>query len=292
MNLLRFSNAEIIGRLKLDTIRPYSLQNIKCVVLKPSTEYNEYYTFDTVLTAGKIVNNTFDECEVTFFYVTICKIHIDIISNPNQVYSNTVRITCPFSVKDKNNVKVEHNVIWETAVYVTRSASELVGMINAINRFVENGGSASNLNWNELINVARCLYPQSAPKNNIHRTIINIVDRLEIRSFQDSLSRVGRDNTFWNETYISNLPNNIYHRKLLYDSLANLFPNIDNIRYETTGSIYIESDRESYYGNATERHEISGVFQNELKEMLKIEIALNYNSEKEEFYILNRLYKV
>ena len=282
MDFLRCNNINSVGNVQINYIWPNSLTGILCEVFKPNGNIKEFNKKDMNFTTG-IINDKFYQQPITFKYITISEIKTN-INNNNIVCSTT------FSIKNnKNEILSINHFSWNTRYNIEYFIKDITKLINTLNLYIDKYNN-NNINWCKLYNISTQLYPDNQTEEFLYQRINELVNNISVKSYSDSLSRVGKDNYFWNETFISNLPKNFYEKHLLYEALKKYFPNINKISYQNNeNEIFIKSDAEYYYGPSETREEITGLFPENLYLILKMDLARKYKFEIRKDFILKEL---
>lgn len=284
MDFLKFENTDNIGSVKLCQIWPNSLVGVSCRVLKPSVPFSQYHPSDITFISG-VIRDDFFQCPLQIGHTTFSEIQIKIDrSKYLKAICNTELI-----VSDINNKEIRKAFSWVSSTYIDGIAKDLSNIINTLNRFINYSNNLEAINWNKLHQISQKLYPYCSLEKILYKNINDIINNLNIESYSDSSSRVGRDNHFWNETFISNLPKEEYEKKLLYESLKTHFPELNSITHNDN-NIFIISDSESFYGPSHQRMKVNGIFSDELKLILKMDIARNYNEEERDLFLFKELF--
>ncbi|WP_125932485.1 hypothetical protein [Hymenobacter glacialis] len=87
-------------------------------------------------------------------------------------------------------------------------------LITFINRVIDEFGSVDSLN---LMKLRLDSFDNYALRNH---SVIHSINLLEINGFAKSMNNVGKDNTFWAEFEIKNLPESLYLRSIIIEILS------------------------------------------------------------------------
>ncbi|WP_198076906.1 hypothetical protein [Hymenobacter negativus] len=105
--------------------------------------------------------------------------------------------------------------------------------------------------------------------------IISAIDNLEFVFFDNSINRVGKDNFFWIEAEIRNMPEDRYLRKLIISNLANQCTRVETKEY---GALIVFDIESAYTASYSRRMiEESTALEKKAKDLLKLDMAIEYN---------------
>ncbi|MBB6271823.1 hypothetical protein HDF26_002280 [Pedobacter cryoconitis] len=224
---------------------------------------------DYILTPGyQTKKGDFYPCPISACYVQITSVEKK-YENYNSwflvkiiVFSSTFETSKELIIKTKNNLS---NEIPNLNIFV-----------NSLNRYVDSKNSISELR--EFIEI------EHVSTTNPTRLLYHI-NNLKIKNFENSQSRVGKDNYFWSESEIRNLPASKYIRNLLVRCLEKS-KSFDRISIGLD-MIYIEYDRDSAWAPSHGRKEIGNEGSNFLiQDAIKINILSEYSASDEIQYQL------
>jgi hypothetical protein len=188
---------------------------------------------------------TFDKkfypCPLLVWYIQINELQLS-VEDKYQYKASIVVFSKDFAQHKQLDIKVYSN-----------SGAGILGKlnyyINALNRYVEYDNDVNLLDssiFKERINFT----------NLDERALFEIVNQLSFRYYENCLVRVGKDNLFWSEIEITNLPQSNYLRKCFLDILTN-GQIINSAKYDLEkGFILIEYGREYAYSPSQNRKEV------------------------------------
>mgnify|MGYP003620211497 CR=1 FL=1 len=166
------------------------------------------------LVAGYLDNNeNFYNCPLVVHHLKIKYYSITHVSN-NGKFSNEISITLFIEIYDLDYLfskELEINICENK--FTSIDFMRFNPIINYLNLFINSGRKINELNVNILAN----FYPES----NSIENIIGLINNLEMLVFEDSQSRVGKDNRFWEDLEIRNLPENSYFIKSIKKCFEN-----------------------------------------------------------------------
>jgi hypothetical protein len=95
-----------------------------------------------------------------------------------------------------------------------REIPEIIQIINFINEYIEFYGEYSSINFEK--------FKKTLPYELGHECLLGLIKMLRFEFWSDSRNVPGKDNKFWNEAIITNLPNDNYLQPLFIQSLGKL----------------------------------------------------------------------
>jgi len=167
------------------------------------------------LQAGYLDNKeNFFICPLNIHFLKIKKYEI-IREWVKEKFANKISIILYLDIFELDYMNsIEHEIIiWEYE-YHHIDFMRFNSIINYLNLYIQSGRKISELD----INILDKFHPQL----NSMDEIIYAVNKLEMRVFEDSQNRTGKDNRFWTDLEIRNLPKNNYLTQLIIESLKKL----------------------------------------------------------------------
>jgi hypothetical protein len=139
-------------------------------------------------------------------------------------------------------------------------------IINYLNLYIKSGRKIKDLNFSILDK----FYPQS---NSLEK-IIGLINDLEMKIFEDSQSRVGKDNRFWEDLEIRNLPENLYFKQLI----IKCFEKQGKRCKVTDFGLSIELCSDYAWSPSYRRRELENYETADIKDRLKVLLAVEFDS--------------
>ena len=209
----------------------------------------------------------FYPCPIASLYIQI-NILESLIENEEKVIKASLVI---FS-KDFKNQKLI-NIFLKSPIYGlgTVSIMSVNKIVNALNFYVEDGNSIEFLNEN-VLNDTNGLDGLDS------HMILGYINNLEFKFYENCLVRVGKDNYFWSEIEIFNLPTNLYIIELFVRILSHCSEQV--FYNESKGHIFFKYDGQYSYSPSHGRNEIevNGNVVESVKDTLKINIFEYFES--------------
>lgn len=237
-------------------------------ILKPTFEVNKQSVNYSVFIPGFISNNKFYKCPLPVFYV-------EIISITEEKAYTTSRLDKIIKIELNIYDKEFNNFINITITNKESSISFMLinKLVNNLNKYIVSGNDIKliDLNSKELFhNQKRDLF-----------FLRNIVHKMEFDFYENSQNRPGRDDKFWNELEIRNLPTNNYLNKLFKYVFKNLCSSSEITDYGILlidlKGIGVPNNYNSSFGRRKfENEEYS---KNYIIESILMYLAIEYNDE-------------
>jgi hypothetical protein len=210
----------------------------------------------------------FFSCPLEIHFLKISKYLIDIEwikEKSNQ--KTTINLFLEIYSADFSN-SLELEIVKSEYGYTSLSFMNFNDVINYLNLYVSFGKKLGNLD----INALNDFYPQNNPISNI----TSAVNNLDLKVFENSKNRVGKDNRFWTDLEIRNLPKNKYLTKLIKDSfkLQGLSCNSDD------NGLVVELSSDYMWSPTIPRKQIIDYDLISIRDQLKISMAKEFD-EKE-----------
>ena len=244
-------------------------ENIYTSVYKVTSERRydkdsfEFYQF--TLTPGFVdLQERFFQISFAHFYVQLHKIvQIDPPSGSRNVVLNISLTIYSQDYRDFFDIDLE------IEGYQPLDFMKVNEIVNIICKYVSSGRNIHQLDTDKLSKQRYAM--------NDKYIIIETVENLKIQFYENSISRVGKDNLFLTEAQIWNLPSDKYLSKLIENSLSKIYTKAQRVEDKLKFTL------RSYHAYEA-AHEISLLEdsqseEREVKEKLKMEMAINYNSE-------------
>ncbi len=219
------------------------------------------------LVAGYLDNNeNFYNCPLVVHHLKIKYYSITHVSN-NGKFSNEISITLFIEIYDLDYLfskELEINICENK--FTSIDFMRFNPIINYLNLFINSGRKINELNVNILAN----FYPES----NSIENIIGLINNLEMLVFEDSQSRVGKDNRFWEDLEIRNLPENSYFIKLIKKCFENQGKRCKMMDY----GLSVELCSDYAWSPSYSRNEIKNYDLTYIKDKLKVLIAAEFDT--------------
>jgi len=146
-------------------------------------------------------------------------------------------------------------------------------VINITNEYIFSGRELNKLNI-EQINLTNPI-----PKNRLQ--LIRIVEDLVFDFYEDSMSRVGKDNSFWIEAEVRNLPEDRYLNNLIVENLEKQNKKIKRTDY----GLLFTVEQYSEYSPANGRKKLGVNIKSDetIKKNLMLDVVFSYNIKEHLF---------
>lgn len=246
--------------LKVNSLRDTTL---KCIHI--SEGQSQYFYIPGYMTK----DTRFYKCPLISMYTQLNRIVIKKIMSPTHNHLNGVpnsdEIIIDLNIYSKDFSTCRHNLI-----YINRSGYQIVDhgislvpkAINFINKHIDKYGSADDLN------IEKIKY-NTFDDLKMHQISYSI-NKLKFDYFENSMNNPGKDNSFWMETEISNLPDDVYLLDIFFKILSK------NCRYiyRKENCIILHSDTEKAWSPSFPRRKAEGEYSGQhYKDILHYEIA-------------------
>lgn len=286
--LIEFYNTHIMGGLW------FNLQSINKMHTEGQTEGQEYFLsrhsiFPIVLllfdedfidiNMGIIKENYFVELPISVFYVQVQSINFNKKEN---------KINLKYKIFDKK-YRDSKTIIDNLTLYVFdifSIGSILVKRINILNEYVDSGRDISNLNKVIVLSDSNDKLGIGITKRIIFKTVNN----LEFSFYENSDYVATKDNSFWKELEISNLPKSKHILVILEKALIKFFK-INQWEKKTNileDKIIISYDRYRDYSPHFARKPFSpnNKFLNTLIDFIKVEMIRHFHESEYNFDLM------
>lgn len=216
------------------------------------------------------INNEFFKCPFSIFYVQINSIESYQKDDKELINSSLIVFSKDFSHNRTIVVQLESDSIGSGVV----NPMNLNEIINSINLYIERENDLDVLNEDIFIGNFNL-------KTLNQNQIADYINQLKFNFFVNCRARVGKDNVFWDEVEIGNVPKNKYIISLFEEILnkANIFDSIS-----INDSIFLAKYNKDYaYSRSHYREKTSDNPEkiNEIKDTLKLKIYSLIDLEKE-----------
>lgn len=215
-----------------------------------------------LLQAGYIDRETnFFLCPITIFYLSIYDINYNASS---QIFETSVKVF------DKNIVQYKIKKIYgKDGDSIQGSLHNLIKILNLLNIYIEKERNVDEIIFEKIRR--RNLYYKS--KSDI---ILEAVNGLSIQFFETGIYVPQKDNSFFIDAEIANLPNNQYLKQLLHNYL--LSANTTSIiEIDDSFIIVYQAERYALPGFSRRYAEENESLVSNLKDKFKIDLAQNFN---------------
>lgn len=160
----------------------------------------------SLISGFKDYNQHFYPCPVSSFFVQLNSLRFITDNSSESVVADVI-------IFSKDYLKYKPLEIR----YPTKSQNDIMGInfyINLLNHYIEYDNNVDDIN-EQLFLERLNIYP-------IHQSsLAEIINKLTIKFYENSFSRVGKDNQFWNEAIITDLPENTYLTYIIKETLNN-----------------------------------------------------------------------
>jgi hypothetical protein len=237
-------------------------------ILKPAFQVDKQSVNYSELIPGFISNNKFYKCPLPVFYVEIISISEEKSYTPSRLHK-IIKIELNIYDKEFNNF-----INFTTTKKESSISFMLINkLVNNLNKYIVSGNDIKllNINSEELFhNQKRDLF-----------FVRNIVHKMDFDFYENSQNRPGRDDRFWNELEIRNLPANNYLNKLFISVFKklSLFSEITDygILLINIKGIGVSNDYNSSFGRR--KFENGEYSKNYIIESILMYLAIEYNDE-------------
>ncbi|MBT0609203.1 hypothetical protein [Aequorivita echinoideorum] len=146
-------------------------------------------------------------------------------------------------------------------------------IINFLNKYVDSGRDINKIDFK--------LFSKSYPKLVDKQIILQNVKSLDLKVFEDSKNRVGKDNRFWTEMEVRNLPENEYLKDLFIKCLSK-----QGRKLIADFGVVIELYSDYIWSPTHPRKHLENYSTESIKETLIMDLAIEFNSEE---YVLSSM---
>lgn len=201
----------------------------------PNQKFNDYSYIKAVIKndskspkcveflPGYLVDDKyFYHCPLQIGYVLLSETKCIEIKQRNITYFNLVA-TLIILEQNQKKQEIEISLIKGNFAFIF---SELFKPISIINHFILTHGSLSKMNltkFYDLIDLNKTSFLDKSFINNINYLLLNF--------YENSESRVGKDNYFWSEVEVRNLPKEDYLCELIKQELLQSFEKVEITDY-------------------------------------------------------------
>ena len=257
--------ASLCGLNQIGEFKVIRNKEKKNMILSPVIVYDSYADLQknnekVSLLIGYIdIDTNFKEFPIEVNYIQLEKINRFIDSSCFRV-----NLEVYFRIYNKEKSKYRNIVFCYDENYMSFDLLELV--VNILNYYIDKNNNIDDLDINKL--------NSNYIRNYDNDIIFRCINELKLDSYDNSLSRVGRDNYFWEETEIRNLPESNYLRKLIITSLKKQCKRIESTKY----GLIITFETESNWSPSQPRKKSENQLkkETEIKGYLMIDVAISY----------------
>lgn len=273
-NIIQIDNYDKLGSFYANYGEVKPIQGI----LKPCFQISSEKKMEH-LKPGYLTSNGFIECPLAIFYIELFSVKVIRIDYP----IGMVKVELEFSIYNKSyknfiRVKITDESHGNNFMIMNTA-------INTLNRFVDSNNDIGTLN----LNSREIFHPHNIKKDHL----INLVNELKMEFYENSLNRIGRDDSFWDECEIRNLPKQRYLKTIFINCLKKLCKRIEITDYglkmvslNSVSNIGIDLNYNSSFG----RRKLHSELYIELyQKALLMDLAIIYNNEE---YLFDRLKNV
>ncbi len=266
---LHVNGIDQIGKYNLHLGRSYDNPNKSCLI--PVFAIKQDGQKDFFLQPGFLsTNEYFYPCPFSISYV-----QLDFIKYYQKEYDVHIEANLKIFSKDfisQRDISIHLNSDWlDNNVVGPMHINEIV---NALNVYIEYDNNLDELNDNFFTN-------KFDIKELKSHQILRGINNLAFKYYSNDRSRIGKDNKFWNEVEIQNLPENNYLTEL-YLGIIKKSGIVDSIEY--SDSMFFATYANEYaYSPSHGRQEIMEDTEktNQIKDILKYEINQRIDLIKE-----------
>ncbi len=143
-------------------------------------------------------------------------------------------------------------------------------IINVLNEYVENDNDIYQIDEIKLMNENIEKYSPNV--------VIEIINELEFEYYTNDQTRIGKDNYFWSEIDVLNLPKNSYLKNLLIETIKEI-DIIERAKIDGNNLLLIYESSYAYCkssGRIKEKENLK--MTNSIKDNLKIKMGIKYNN--------------
>jgi len=263
-------NIKKLGNFSVRTNRKIDEKSILRPVYLIRKDQNNTDVFN--LHPGYIdIEDTFFHCPLEIFFIQL----INITQEEKKVnFRSYCRVEASLKVfsKDFSYHRV-FNIHFEKENSSLLRYSILDKVINITNEYIFSGRELNKLNI-EQINLTNPI-----PKNRLQ--LIRIVEDLVFDFYEDSMSRVGKDNSFWIEAEVRNLPEDRYLNNLIVENLEKQNKKIKRTDY----GLLFTVEQYSEYSPANGRKKLGVNIKSDetIKKNLMLDVVFSYNIKEHLF---------
>jgi hypothetical protein len=260
------NDADILSGFRLHYGRKADNPNKTC--LRPCFQVKTLANKDFKLIPGyQTFNLKFYHCPMSAIYIQINELQF-FLENPHLFNAQVVVFSKDFlkqkAIELKIYTRLPHYIMY------------LNDYINALNKYIDMGNDLDLLD--EVSFQMRSILE---PSNEI--SLLNIINNLSFKFYENDFVRVGKDNKFWNEIEITSLPQSSYLTDVILESLLNS-KGFDSVSYVgNKEAIIIVYGSNNGYCPASGRKELGPNLdkEQEVKDCIKLKINNFYNADQE-----------
>lgn len=266
---LLINDINTLGKFYLHYASISDHPNRECLRAVLKVEKRDSYNF--YLTPGYIsYDDKFFFCPLSIIYVQLN--YIEAIRKGDTEYVNSEIVVFSKDFNNQRKIQIELSSYWLGSGVV--NPMYINDIVNSINEFVHSGYEIQDLNelhFRNMFDVRRLTTYD----------LIEKINNLEFKFYSNSQNRVGKDNSFWREIEITNLPNSKYIVSL-FQKIINDSEVVNSVKLNDS-MLFATYDRDYGYCPADGRKEIQKDMKkaNEIMDILKLLILENFDSLKE-----------
>lgn len=214
---LLVNNYDKLGQFSVHYGSIYDHPNYSCLrpVLKYSILEKDAQLLKVSFTPGFLgVDKIFYECPFSVFY---CQLEKVFETEESSEHSGSKKLTMDVSLKVFDKTFKDHQTLKGQFVGHDRNRVDIMKMntiINLINHYVNSGNDIKKINPEKLFS--------KSLQGHDRDFLLTQINALEFAFFSNDQNRVGKDNNFWEEIEIRNLPNDPFLRELVCNSLKKI----------------------------------------------------------------------
>lgn len=266
---LLINNIQILDEFRIHYGSIYDNPNKECLraVLKVNKKSNNHYYFSP---GYKSYDDKYFQCPLSAIYTQLNS--IEIINN-----ENTSKFKAELVVFCKNFKKTRileiNSTLSNLGSRPILSPMILNDVINTINSYIDKGYDIDLLNIKYIeknLDLPR-LYPSD---------LLNIINSLEFGFYSNDRIRVGKDNQYWEEVEISNIPSNYFGK--IFTNILSKSNLLDRARLDKQKIICTFNHHTAWYKSEGRKPQTLNKNKiEEIKDYLKMDIMILYNSVTE-----------
>jgi hypothetical protein len=265
---IHIDNISVLGKFYAHHAERDTNESILFPILKK--EIKEESNNQISLIPGYIDRDfSFYQCPLVSFYIKIKKYEYHENYIETEYFKERI-VTLFIEVFDK---KLENSISRKVTLKVKKELIPLDfqnfnHIINFINKYVESGRDINRIDFN--------LFNRYFPKLADKKVIAQAVKELDLRVFEDSKNRVGKDNRYWTDLEVRNLPKNEYLKGVLIDCLAKQGRN----KGLTDFGLIIELNSDYIWSPTHPRRELKNYSTSSIRENLIMDLAIEFSPEE------------
>ncbi|WP_293928960.1 hypothetical protein [Sphingobacterium sp. UBA6320] len=242
-----------IGKFKLNfgSVNQYGMQK---ACFRGEDSYNPIY-----LEPGyETVDGLFFSCPIRICFIEVRGIQLDLMTN--NYLANCLVFSKDYALHKKLTIKVDESM----------GFMGVNQYINILNEYVDNVNDIFNLK-NEIDHF--CL------KTSSDNHIIQIINKLEFQEFECSYAHVGKDNSFWSEHFIKNIPENRHLQDCIIKALSQCYG--EKVVQKDARTLEVSFNHHKAWSQHIGRIDNGIIAGDNIRELLKLHFFRFYNKNKE-----------